>query len=135
MASATNDNLTFLIENKKCFIEASEDLLKQKVLELCIAETFAKIRIQCDEVDQSDETNDIKKSKKDRLFGMSQWGLKMQKDLDDMKSGKSFDHTSESTQIIVSKEIDRLLNTHTFPEMLHKINTQMAAAKQIINKK
>jgi hypothetical protein len=65
---------------------------------------------------------------------MAQWGLKMQKDLDNMKTGKTFDETNETTRLIVGKELDKLLKSYTFQEMLHTITSQLAAAKDIINK-
>jgi len=58
----------------------------------------------------------------------------MQKDLDNMKTGKTFDETSETTRLIVGKEVDKLLKSYTFQEMLHTITSQLAAAKDIINK-
>jgi len=67
-------------------------------------------------------------------MGMAQWGLKMQKDLDNMKTGKTFDETNETTRLIVGKEVDKLLKSYTFPEMLHTITSQLATAKDIINK-
>ena len=134
MTSTSEDNVAFLMEHRDSFIHESEQLLYQRVLELCIAQTFAKIRVESNAIDRSQDTEENKKSKKNRLMGMAQWGLKMQKDLDNMKTGKTFDETNETTRLIVGKEVDKLLKSYTFPEMLHTITSQLAVAKDIINK-
>jgi hypothetical protein len=68
MASTSEDNVVFLMEHRDSFIHESEQLLYQRVLELCIAQTFAKIRVESNAIDKSQDTDENKKSKKNRLM-------------------------------------------------------------------
>ena len=115
-------------------INTYQEVLNQKLLELSIAKTFAKIKLESIANEQSSDNEEIKKQKKIRLLGMSQWGLKLQSDLENMKKGEYLDKQSETTQKIVNSELDRVLHQNNdLSSIIKNIETQLQSAKDILS--
>jgi FlaA1/EpsC-like NDP-sugar epimerase len=104
-----------------------------RTLEVCVAQTFAQIKLQNDEINQSDDADETKKSKRTYLLGISKWGLQLQKDLEDARAGKPFDNLDETTQKIVNGELDKLLKVKSYTESLTELTRRLESAKKVIN--
>jgi hypothetical protein len=123
-----------IYHNEDMLINTYQEVLNQKLLELSIAKTFAKIKLESIANEQSSDNEEIKKQKKIRLLGMSQWGLKLQSDLENMKKGEYLDKQSETTQKIVNSELDRVLHQNNdLSSIIKNIETQLQSAKDILS--
>lgn len=113
--------------------ESLSTALYLRTLEVCIAQTFAQIKLQSDEIDKSDDTDETKKSKRNYLLGISKWGLKLQKDLEDARDGKPFDNLDETTKKLVNGELEKLLKVKSYTESLTELTIRLESAKKVIN--
>jgi len=113
--------------------ESLSTALYLRTLEVCIAQTFAQIKLQSDENDKSDDTDETKKTKRNYLLGISKWGLKLQKDLEDARAGKPFDNLDETTKKLVNSELEKLLKVKSYTESLTELTRRLESAKKIIN--
>jgi hypothetical protein len=113
--------------------ESLSTALYLRTLEVCIAQTFAQIKVQNDEINQSDDADETKKSKRTYLLGISKWGLKLQKDLEDSRAGKPFDNLDETTKKLVNGELDKLLKVKSYTESLTELTRRLDSAKKVIN--
>ena len=114
--------------------EVYEKAFYKKILELCIAQTFAQIRIQTDEIDLSSDTDDIKIQKKNRVLGMAKWGFKLQNDLDQYNLGeKTYVQLNDITKNVMNKQIDALVsNGETFVHTLRMVDVLLLQAQNTI---
>ena len=113
--------------------ESLSTALYLRTLEVCIAQTFAQIKLQSDEIDKSDDTDETKKSKRNYLLGISKWGLKLQKDFEDARDGKPFDNLDETTKKLVNSELEKLLKVKSYTESLTELTRRLESAKKVIN--
>ena len=127
--SEDDSNNSGLILNE----ESLSTALYLRTLEVCIAQTFAQIKLQSDEIDKSDDTDETKKSKRNYLLGISKWGLKLQKDLEDARDGKPFDNLDETTKKLVNSELEKLLKVKSYTESLTELTRRLESAKKVIN--
>jgi hypothetical protein len=113
--------------------ESLSTALYLRTLEVCIAQTFAQIKLQSDENDKSDDTDETKKTKRNYLLGISKWGLKLQKDLEDARAGKPFDNLDETTKKLVNSELEKLLKVKSYTDSLTELTRRLESAKKVIN--
>lgn len=114
-------------------VDDYETRLRKKVLELSVSKTFAKIKLEMNILDQSIDPPELKNKKKQYLLGVSSWGFKLQKELEDMKSGKPFDEISDVAKKVVEMELDVLLKyTSSFSEIIVNLQRKIDDANRII---
>ena len=114
-------------------VDDYESRLREKILELSVSKTFAKIKLETDILDQSTDPPELKNKKKQYLLGVSSWGFKLQKDLEDMKSGKPYDDISDVAKKVVEMELDVLLKyTSSFSEIIVNLQRKIDDANRII---
>lgn len=127
MNVAINETTNLLI------VDDYETRLREKVLELSVSKTFAKIKLEMNILDQSIDPPELKNKKKQYLLGVSSWGFKLQKELEDMKSGKPFDEISDVAKKVVEMELDVLLKyTSSFSEIIVNLQRKIDDANRII---
>ena len=127
MNVAINETTNLLI------VDDYETRIREKVLELSVSKTFAKIKLEMNILDQSIDPPELKNKKKQYLLGVSSWGFKLQKELEDMKSGKPFDEISDVAKKVVEMELDVLLKyTSSFSEIIVNLQRKIDDANRII---
>jgi len=115
------------------FVEEIQERFNEKILELCIAKTFAKIKEETVKNEESFDSDEVKKQKNARLLGMTKWGLSLQCDLDNMKRGESFDAQSQVTQQLVNSEMERLLQRNgSLSGILEGVMLELNIAKEYL---
>lgn len=107
--------------------------VSSKILEVVVAQTFAKAKIKADEIDASDMKEEEKTSEKKRLFKMASFTLCFQKDMENIKNGLQI---SDMSKTMIQTEMGKYLQKgYSIEKMVFILNRQLVDARKIINEK